>query len=125
MKTGSKSIPYFSGTRASLATSQGSELMPMGENGNGTFFGTCAYTVALDQKNKRRNKMTGSLSIAFRRHRQNGNSREPCIFESIYFLTIAGLLHSALGCQSSKTRKRTSHRGGAGREKKSIFPDPH
>ena len=31
IKTGSKSIPYFSKMRASLATNQGKQLSPMGE----------------------------------------------------------------------------------------------
>src|SRR5262245_59274820 len=38
MKTGSNSIPYLSKMRASLATNQGRQLRPIGENGKGTFF---------------------------------------------------------------------------------------
>src|SRR2546427_7238779 len=79
MKTGSKSIPCFSGMRASFATNHGSELMPMGENGNGTFFNACACSVALDQRNKTRGRIIGSLRIALRSGGQNGNSREPFI----------------------------------------------
>src|ERR1044071_7291645 len=41
IKTGSNSIAYLSKMRASLATNQGRQLRPMGENGNGTFL-TCA-----------------------------------------------------------------------------------
>src|SRR5262247_3675195 len=37
IKTGSKSIPYLSKTRASLATNHGRQLRPMGEKGKGTF----------------------------------------------------------------------------------------
>src|SRR5262245_53683273 len=42
INTGSKSIPCLSNKRASLATNQGKQLSPMGEKGNGTFFGACA-----------------------------------------------------------------------------------
>src|ERR1051325_3937646 len=42
MKTGSSSMPYFCAMCASLAMNQGRQLMPMGENGNGTFFRVCA-----------------------------------------------------------------------------------
>jgi hypothetical protein len=37
IKTGSNSIAYLSKMRASLATNQGRQLRPMGENGKGTF----------------------------------------------------------------------------------------
>ena len=56
MKTGSKSIPCFSGMRASFAINHGSELIPIGENGNGTFFGVCACKIALDERNKTRSE---------------------------------------------------------------------
>src|ERR1051325_6064100 len=42
MKTGSRSMPYFSAMRASLATNHGRQLMPIGENGKGTFLRFCA-----------------------------------------------------------------------------------
>src|SRR6266576_3593429 len=64
IKTGAKSMPCFSGIRASCATNHGSELMPMGENGNGTFFGVCACKVAPDQRNKTRSRGAESLRTA-------------------------------------------------------------
>src|SRR5439155_10344938 len=48
-------------------------------NGNGTFFNACACSVALDQRNKTRGRIIGSLRIALRSGGQNGNSREPFI----------------------------------------------
>ena len=64
MNNGSKSIPCFSGMRASLATNQGKEFMPMGENGNGTFFGVCACKIALEKRNKTRSRITERLRAA-------------------------------------------------------------
>src|SRR4026208_1147178 len=42
MKIGSRSRPYFSERRASLATNHRRQLRPNGENGNGTVFSACA-----------------------------------------------------------------------------------
>src|SRR5260370_11926596 len=44
MKIGSSSIPYFSESRACLATNQGRQLRPIGENGKGTFLSACAWS---------------------------------------------------------------------------------
>src|SRR5882724_5843416 len=101
IKTGSKSIPCFSAVRASLTTNQGRELMPMGENRNGTFFGACACSVALDNRNKTRSGIMGSLRTALRGRRQDGKSCELFISNPLSF-DDCGLLHSLLRCQFKK-----------------------
>ena len=70
---------YVDEMRASFATNHGNELMPMGENGKGTFFNACACTVALDQRNKTRNKIIRSLRTALGNSGQNVNFRDPVV----------------------------------------------
>src|SRR6516165_9518375 len=62
IKTGSKSIAYLSKMRASLATNQGRQFRPMGENGNGTFL-TCARSG--QGKRTTAIKMRATLKAAF------------------------------------------------------------
>src|ERR1044072_8817277 len=58
MKTGSKSIAYLSKMRASLATNQGRQLRPMGENGNGTFL-TCACSGEAESRARSEERRVG------------------------------------------------------------------
>ena len=63
---GIKFNSIFFRTRASLATSQGSELMPIGENGKGTFFNACAFRIEAEQRNTTCDRVKAKFRTALR-----------------------------------------------------------
>src|SRR4030095_1324205 len=98
MKTGSNSMPYLSKMRASLATNQGRQLRPMGENGKGTFLGDCAQR-APGKRSATISRASASLPAAPRNRLEDGKSDERFISDPPLFGAFAGLLHSTHSCQ--------------------------
>src|SRR5689334_5520325 len=87
MKIGSKSMPYLSKIRASLATNQGRQLRPMGENGNGTFLSDCAWSEP-GNKSAAAIKNRVSLRQAFNDRQEDGKSHERFISDPPLLATL-------------------------------------
>src|SRR6266498_1174815 len=96
-KTGSNSMPCLSKIRASLATNQGRQLTPMGENGKGTLFNACAHS-GFGRKSAA-TRIRASLLPALKDRSEDGKSREPFISDPPFFAAFAGLIHSDHSCQ--------------------------
>src|SRR5689334_217702 len=72
---GSKSMPYLSKIRASLATNQGRQLRLMGENGNGTFLSDWAWSEP-GNKSVAAIMTSARLRQAFNDRQEDGKSHE-------------------------------------------------